>query len=202
MTKASHAATRLTLAQQRSMTSLMEIEIAAASADMVFDKSDWVPLYFDLGQKVTSDCGEMSAFRALTLQGQFLWMVFTPSKVHGYHAACDDPFEAMELAQAAWNHRREVRQDWTLVEQTARDLLWGRQRFWVTIEDVKASPLCTLGCDGFRNAIGLGRIKRIPGWLAAALMKIEPQMGFVIHAAMVRRTQAGRAGQAAVPATA
>jgi hypothetical protein len=34
------------------------------------------------------------------------------------------------------------------------------------------------------------RVTRIPGWLAALLMKVEPQMGFVIHAAMQRHVAA------------
>ena len=36
----------------------------------------------------------------------------------------------------------------------------------------------------------MGRFNRMPGWLAALAMKIEPQMGFVIHAAMQRHAKA------------
>lgn len=186
MTKLSHTAARLLLAQQRSMTSLMEMEIASAGPDMVFTKTDWVPLYYDRGHAVTAERGRITAFRALTLKGQFLWMVFVQDKVRGYHAMTDDPFDAIELAKASWAHRRAVRQEWDLVEATARDLLTGRQRFDVRIEDLHASPLCHLGCEGFRRAIGFGRVNRMPGWLAALAMKIEPQVGFVIHAAILR----------------
>ncbi len=186
MTKISHTAARLKLAKQRQMTSLMDQEILSHSTDMVFTKADWVPLYFDRGNKVTSDDGQMSTYRAVTLKGELHWMVFTPKKACGYHAFCSDPFEAMEQAKACWAHRRAVRQDWDQVQRTARDLLTGRQRFDVRMEDAEASPLCTLGIEGFRAAIGIKRINRMPGWLAALLMKIEPQMGFVIHAAMQR----------------
>lgn len=186
MTKLSPAAARLTLAKQRRMTSLMEKEILAESADMVFYKSDWVPLYYDRGHRVTSDCGQIAAFRALTLKGKFLWLVFAKDKVRGFHAMADDPFEAMEQAKQAWAHRRLVRQEWDTVERAARDLITGRRRFDVCVEDLYASPLCHIGIDGFRRAVGMGRVTRMPGRLAALLMKIEPQMGFVIHAAMQR----------------
>lgn len=186
MTKLSHTTARLTLAKQRQMTSLIEKEIIAQSTDMVFEKSDWVPLYFDRGNKVTSDCGQIAAFRAVSMKGQLLWLVFTSGKTKGYHAACTDPFEAMDEARQTLAHRRAVRQGWADVEQTARDLIAGRQRFDVRIEDVYAAPLCTLGIEGFRSAIGMGRITRISGRMAALLMKIEPQMGFVINAALQR----------------
>lgn len=188
MTKISHTAARLQLAKQRQMTSLIDQEILSHGSDMVFSKADWVPLYFDRGNKVTSDDGQLTAFRAVTLKGQLLWLVFTPGKTLGYHASCSDPFEAMEHAQNSWANRRAVRQEWDRVERTARDLLTARQRFDVRIEDVVASPLCTLGIEGFRSAIGMNRVTRIPGWIAALLMKIEPQMGFVIYAAMQRQS--------------
>lgn len=189
MPRLTHAATRLLLARQRPMTSLLDKEIIAEGPDLVFDKANWVPLYFDRGHAVPSDCGRMTAFRAVTLNGQFLWMVFAQDKQHGYHAACDDPVEALEQARHSWAHRRAVRQDWDLVERTARDLILGRQRFDVRIEDAQASPLCLLGIDGFRRAVGLGRVTRMPGRVAALLMKIEPQMGFVIHAALQRQAR-------------
>lgn len=192
MQKLSHSTARLLLARERPMTLLVDKEIASAGSDLVFSKADWVPLYFDRGHAVTSDCGRITAYRALTLRAQFLWMVFDRNKARGYHASTDDPFEALDMAQKAWAHRRAVRADWPQVEATARDLLWGRQRFDVRREDLHASPLCTLGAEGFLAAIGCGKAQRIPGRLAALLMKIEPQMGFVLHAAMQRRAAEGR----------
>lgn len=201
MTKITHTAARLQLAKQRQMTSLTDQEILSHSTEMVFTKADWVPLYFDRGNKVTSDDGQMAAYRAVTLKSELLWMVFTPTKECGYHASCSDPFETMERAKASWAERRAVRQEWDLVKSTARDLLTARQRFDVRIEDLVASPLCSLGIEGFRSAIGMQRVTRIPGWLAALLMKVEPQMGFVIHAAMKRHAATHASTQGAeVPA--
>ena len=205
MTKLSHATARLLLAKKRQMTSLIEKEMIAASDALVFDKTDWVPLYLDRGNMVTSDCGTMKAYRALTMKGQPLWMVYTAGKTRGYHAQHDDPFAAMDEARQVCAQRRAVRQNWSQVERTARDLLTGRQRFDILIEDLHASPLCTLGIEGFRGAIGMNRITRMPGWLAAVLMKIEPQMGFVINAAAQRHkddasARSGEPGAALVEA--
>jgi len=72
MTKITHTAARLQLAKQRQMTSLIDQEILSHSTDMVFTKADWVPLYFDRGNKVTSDNGQMAAYRAMTLKGELL----------------------------------------------------------------------------------------------------------------------------------
>jgi hypothetical protein len=143
MTKLSHNAARLTLAKQRQMTSLLDKEIAAVSSDMMFYKADWVPLYFDRGNKIISDCGQIWAFRAITLQGQFLWLVFNKDKVHGYHGLTKDPHEAIEMANASWAHRRVVRQDWDIVESAARALILGRLHFDVRAEDLhrRAEPL-------------------------------------------------------------
>jgi hypothetical protein len=174
------------LAKQRQLTSLIDMEIIAESTDMVFQKTDWVPLYMDRGYSVVSDCGRMRAFRSITMKGQLLWLVFTPGKTRGYHATAVDPLDAMEQAQESWAKRREVRQNWDQVERTASDLIWGRQRFDITIEDLDACPLCTLGIEGFRNAIGMRRVTRMSGRAAALLMKLEPQMGFVISASMER----------------
>jgi len=204
MTKMTHTAARLLLAKQRLMTSLLDKEIISQSDDLVFDKADWVPLYLDRGNCVTSDCGTMTAYRAATLKGDLLWMVFTPGKKKGYHGCENDPFDAMEQARRSWAGRRAVRQDWAEVKRTARNLVTGRETFDVRVEDLHASPLCNHGIEGFRAAVGLSRINRISGRMAALLMMVEPQMGFVIHAAKQRHAaQRGHAAdQSAQMATA
>ncbi|MGR3467232.1 MAG: hypothetical protein ACU0CI_05080 [Shimia sp.] len=201
MSLAQHAAARLLLARQRSMTSLMEQEIAAETSDMEFYAADYVPLYFDLASRVESDCAQMVAYRSATLRGQLLWMVFTQGKAKAYHASCTDPFEAFDRAARALARRKALKAQWHEVEALARDLLRGRQRFDVRVEDLHASPLCALGVEGFRAAFGLSRVTWIPGWLAALLMKIEPQVGFVLHAAAQRHARKDAAAEA-LPLTA
>lgn len=186
MTQLTHIAACERLARERPMTSLIDRDILAESADMIHDKADYIPLYYDLGHAVTSDCGTMTAYRAITMRGELHWLVFTEGKTRGYHGMCEDPFLAIERARAVRVARRKVKSEWAAVEKTARDLIWGRTRFWVTVEDLEASPLCTAGIDAYRTRFGLTRFRRAPGRFVALLMLFEPQIGFILHAAMVR----------------
>lgn len=181
-----HETARRTLAKQRQMTSLMDKELISISDDLVFDRTDWVPLYFDKGYGVRSDCGTATAYRAITLDQQLLWLVFSDSKSRGFHAMSNCPVQAIADAQQTWARRSAIRRDWYLVERTAKDLMTGRAKFSVSMEDANASPLCSLGIEGFMRSVGLGRVQKIPGRLAALLMQIEPQTGFVIYQAMER----------------
>ena len=149
MTQSKHNAAKQLLANQRQMTSLIEKEILSQGADFVYYKTDWVPLYYDTGYCVTSDCGTIKAFRAATLTGKLLWLVFHPKKAHGYHALDTDPVAAIDRAQTVWSRRTYVRQNWAEVESTAHDLVTGRKKFEIRMEDAEASPLCILGIEGF-----------------------------------------------------
>ena len=200
MTNSKHTAAKRILANQRQMTSLIEREIISAGEDFVFDRTDWVPLYYDKGYVVTSECGTARAYRAVTTKGQLLWLVFHPNKTRGYHAIESDPVEAIQAAKDAWARRRYVRQNWAEVKSAANDLMLGRQKFEITLEDAEASPLCTLGIQGFLKGIGLPRVRRMSGRLAAMLMKVEPQMGFVIYEAMQRQRITAKVSGTLVPA--
>ena len=200
MTHFKHNTTKRLLANQRQMTSLIDKEIISEGADFTFYKADWVPLYYDTGYAVTSDCGQITAYRAATLTGKLLWLVFHPKKSHGYHALDSDPHEAIERAKNVWAHRNHVRQNWADVEEAARDLIMGRQKFEIRMEDAEASPLCVLGIEGFLRSIGVPNVRRMPGRLAAMLMKLEPQMGFVIYEALQRHRSNAPAGALSVPA--
>ncbi|MEX0280964.1 MAG: hypothetical protein AB3N13_07200 [Arenibacterium sp.] len=186
MTISKHIQARQLLAKQRQMTSLIDKDIISQSEDLTFDRTDWVPLYFDKGYAVRSDCGTATAYRAVTLDQQLLWLVFTDNKERGFHATAECPVEAIEQAQQIWEKRRNIKRDWYLIEQAARDLLAGRAKFSVTLEDAHKSPLCSLGIEGFLSSIGMGRVTKISGRMAAMLMRIEPQVGFVIYEAMQR----------------
>jgi hypothetical protein len=172
------------------MMSLMEKEFLAASDAFLFDKTDWVKLWYDPGHAIRSDCGKITAYRAITRRGQLLWYVFHTEKSRGYHASCSSPHAAIEEAQAVWVHRRLVKSQWSDVQRIAQDLASGKAKFDVRIEDAHASPLCTLGIDGFLSSVGLARVTRISGRMAALLMKLEPQMGFVIYEAWQRHKAA------------
>ncbi|MEM6308745.1 MAG: hypothetical protein AAF754_01755 [Pseudomonadota bacterium] len=174
------------LANTRQMMSLMEKDILGAANTFIYDKTDWVKLWFDPDHAVTSDCGTITAYRAITIQGQLLWYVFGAGKSRGYHATCADPFAAMAEAQDVWARRKYIKTEWAFVETLARDLRLGKRKLEVRIEDAHASPLCTLGIEGFMASVGLKGVRKISGRIAGLLMKIEPQLGFVIFQAWQR----------------
>ncbi len=174
------------LAGQRQMMSLLEKEILAQAENFVFDKTDWVKLWYDPDYVVRSECGRKRAYRAITLGGDLLWYVFSDGKSRGYHALCDDPVEAMELAEAVWLQRKQIKSQWRDVERIAKDLRRGQTSFDVTLEDAHRSPLCTLGIEGFMASMGMASVQKLSGRFAAFLMTFEPQLGFVIFEAWKR----------------
>lgn len=180
------------LAGQRPMMSLMEKEILTVSGEFAFDKRDWVKLWYDPGNVVFADCGTVRAYRAVTIEGTLLWYVFRDGKARGYHASASDPFTAMQDAQHAWQRRRQIKARWRDIEALGQDLRSGRQSFEIRVSDAHASPLCTLGIDGFMRSLGLSGFSRISGRMAGLLMKIEPQLGFVIYEAWLREQAAAQ----------
>ncbi|GAB4347187.1 MAG: hypothetical protein Kow0026_00220 [Oricola sp.] len=110
-----------------------------------------------------------------------------PRETPRLHSLEKDPDGAIKEALAAWRARRAVRSQWHVVEKVTSDLLVGRRRFDVTLEDAHNSPLCTVGIEAFLKRVGMAGRTRISGRAAAILMKlVEPQMGFVIHQAFLR----------------
>ncbi|SDN75107.1 hypothetical protein SAMN05216196_10212 [Lutimaribacter pacificus] len=178
------------LAKQRQMVSLLDKEILARSDEIAFERENWVDAFIDYGHAVSFDNRQTMAYRGIaTRDGTLFWLVRRQDKKHGYHAAATDPLEAVEEAQTAWARRKAVRQDWDRVEQMANALILGRLRFRVTIDDALASPLCTLGIECFLDRHRLRNTRNVSGRFAALLMKIEPQVGFVIHQAHLRTQQ-------------
>lgn len=177
---------RTALAKERQMTSLIDQDILSASGAIVLHRENWVTMWVDTGNAVFSDCGTMMAERGITEGGRKLWLVSRDGKAKAYHATAEDPFTAFEQADAARAKRRLVRSRWNIVKQLARDLMFGRRAFDVVIADAEASPLCAVGIQAFLSRIGLGGVTRVSGRVAALMMVIEPQVGFVIYEAALR----------------
>lgn len=197
-----HERLKSTLVSTRKMMSLVDKDIATASPEMVRETENWVPMWVDEGHVVTSDCGELRAYRAIGLDGTLMWFVRHPQKLRGYHAQTDCPFDAFVQAQSAWKRRAQVRSEWAGIKAVARDLISGRIKFDVTRDDAYASPLCKAGIDGFMARLGMANVNRIGGRTAALLMKIDPQLGFVIREAHRRHMRETRATHANPIATA
>jgi hypothetical protein len=174
------------LTLKRPNTSLIERELLSVVAPIYLDHSNWVRMWVDPEHSVRSDCGQITAMRGVTWEGQLIWLVHHREKRHGYHSAHACPFDAIEEAQGVWVERRRVRQNWPFVQSLARDLLLGRRKLEVRIEDAHASALCSFGIDGFLKRIGFGRAKRTSGRVVALMMLLDDQAGFVLLAAYER----------------
>jgi len=123
MTKTTRSAARLLLAKQRQMTSLLDKEIIAESADMVFRKSQSVVFYYDRGNAVTSDCGQKRAFKAVSLKGEILWFVQTPQVPQGQPIFTSDPHDAMDQARARSKQTPKERADLRSLFRRERNVL-------------------------------------------------------------------------------
>ncbi|MEM6593556.1 MAG: hypothetical protein AAF672_02120 [Pseudomonadota bacterium] len=174
------------LAADRQITSLIDKEIISSGQDYVFLRSDCIALYYDRAHIVRSDDGSQHAYRAITKQGEKLWLVFSEGKTRGYHAECDCPFEAFDITRRALQQRRQVKANWNDVRRLARDLRMRRVQLNVRLEDAERSPLCTMGIRHFLRSIGLPNLTRMSGFKLAWMMLAEPQLGFVLHEAAVR----------------
>ena len=175
------------LAKERQMTSLIEKEIVAEGSDFMFERSNWVPLYYDTGSKVVSDDGRQTAYRAITTRGELLWFVFTKGKEHGFHAETTCPFAAFEAATDSLQRRRQIKGHWADITALAARVRLGKQTMTVTLEDAHASPLCSMGIRYFLRTIGMPNAQGLPCKLAAWLMLVEPQLGYVFYQAAVRQ---------------
>ena len=178
---------RQKLALQRPMTSLLDRELLAISDDIVEERENWIRAFVDYGHAIQCPNGQATALRALdTSDGSLFWLVRRDGKLHGFHSQAVGPYDAIDEAHAAWQRRRQVKKDWAFVERLMRDVLVGRIQINVRIEDAYNSPLCGMGVDAFLTRMRLGHVRQIPGRMAAILMWIDPQVGFVLHEAYSR----------------
>lgn len=181
---------RLKLAMDRQMTSLIEREIASISSSIVREREDGFDAYVDYDHIVSFDGGETRAYRAVSVsEGTLFWLVRRSGKTKGYYSDCTDPLIAIERAEAAWRNRLLIRKNRDAVDRLARDILLGRRRLRVRLQDAYSSPLCEMGVSAFFRRMRISGVTEIPGWLAAIFMRIEPQVGFVIHQAHLWASQ-------------
>lgn len=196
-----HAPLKTRLAKERQMMSLVEKEMVTANGDLVFDDENWVKMWVDTGHGVVSDDGSCVAYRGISLIGKLMWLVRHPKRRKGYHSSQTAPHDAILEAQQAWAERARVRAQWPFVKEIARDLMTGKRKFDVTREDAHRSALCGAGIEAFMERMWMPHQQVISGRLAASLMVIEPQLGFVIFAAYERTRATSELGAPkAIPA--
>ena len=174
------------LASTRKSLSQAETEALVKANTFTYVDRVWVTLWFDPEHMVTSDCGGMTAYRAITSTGDLMWYVAPEGDAPVYHAQCADPFEAMEHAAASVGIQSDISRRWAHIERLAGDLRSGTLDFDVTFEDARHSPACPTGFRAIMASMGLFGARAISGRVAAMLMRVEPGIGFIIHAAWVK----------------
>ena len=190
------------LARERQMMSLMEKEMIPLVEPFARKRENWVPMWVDLGHRVVCETGTAVALRAITDRGELLWFVRQTGQRLGYHAQDSDPVAAIAAAREARNARRAIRARWDEVRRLRDDVLRGKKSFPVHINDAYASPLCTLGIDGFMRRMGMGRVQNVPCRLVAALTYVDEQVGFVLWQAWLRHQRAQATARQAPPRSA
>ncbi|MEL6639821.1 MAG: hypothetical protein AAFP98_00680 [Pseudomonadota bacterium] len=174
------------LARERQMISLMEKEMIPLVEPFARKRENWVPMWVDLGHRVTCETGMAVALRAISDRGELLWFVRQDGQRLGYHSQEADPVAALAEARTARIGRKAVRQRWDDVTRLRYKILRGKHRFRVTRDDAYASPLCAVGIDGFMRRFGMGRVQSVPARLLAAAAVLDEQVGFVLWQAWQR----------------
>ncbi len=174
------------LISERKTLSASEKEVIADASAFTYVDRTWVTLWYDPGHAIQSNCGGMTAYRAITTSGDLLWYVAPQGDAPVYHAQCSDPFEAIEHATVALGAQTDLNRRWAHIERLARDLRNGTLDFDVCAEDVRNVPLRASALKGVLALAGLFGHGKISGRTAAALMTVQPSIGFIIHAAWLR----------------
>lgn len=151
-----------------------------------FDVTHRVQLWYDRTHAVTSKFATLIAYRAITLKGDLLWLVCQDHTGLRFHASVDDPHEAMDLALTTWENARHLRDNPAVLDDIITDLRRGRARIQVTLTDAEATPLSALGMRAVLDSVGLFGINRVSGQTLILLMKKEPLLAHVLHAAWRR----------------
>ena len=191
-----------TLAGERK--AVQDDEKAALETGEAFNFVDrtWVTLWYDPGHAVRSDCGGMTAFRAITSTGDLLWYVAPEGEAPVYHAHCADPFEAIEHATVALGAQMDLNRRWAHIERLAANLRQGTMRFDVSLEDVRRAATAPIAFRAALSVLRLFGVRHVSGRSVAMLMPVAPKIGFVIHAAWIRSLAGAMARQSKLSRTA
>ena len=192
------AARRARLAVERRLLPAGYPGFQATPGDMDWQSELWVRMFVDMSYCVFSESGMMFARRGVTDDGQMIWLVKHIQRPLAFHAVAHDPAQAFACAREAWAACDALRERRAEIRALCRDLLMGRARFDVTVEDAAAAPLSSVEVRFFLRRMGLSRRRRISGRLAALTALIEPQVGIVVWTAFRRQTQGQEVTRAAL----
>lgn len=174
------------LVMARSGEHILDREIAIAADVFPCVHESWITYFLDPANVVSTGCGQLMATRAITTDGQLFWLCESRSQRKLYHSLQCDPLQAIDDATRVWSKRKKIRREWAKVEAFAVSLRCGESVCEVTRKDLENSVLCRLGVEGFLSTFGLSARTSLSGRVAALLMKIEPQVGYVLHQVLER----------------
>jgi len=118
---------------------------------------DWVRVWIDPGHEFRDEQTSATARRAITDEGQLIWMVLVDGKRFAFHASAQKVHDAFVQATEAAENRRAIARQWRKVKQLRRNILLLKTRVRPTMDDARKSGLCDLGIQGFLRRTGLGK---------------------------------------------
>ncbi|MEM9872351.1 MAG: hypothetical protein AAF822_13965 [Pseudomonadota bacterium] len=152
-----------------------------------FDVSHGVQSWHDTENAVQSGFGTLTAQRAITVNGDLFWRVTDPKRRLVFHAQSAKAHDAMDLALRAWDNARQLRDAPGQLNHLVTELRRGSIAFGVQVSDAAATPLSVIGFRALLEASGLKDLRRISALSVLHLMKTEPLVLHVIHAAWARQ---------------
>ena len=170
-------------------TSLIDKEILSEGDHLRFDKSNWVRCWYDTDHRYEDPSGEVRVLRAISTEGELFWLVHHENKKHPFHADTDTGEEAVEMARLFWGRRRVTRCRMAHFSKLRREVLLGRQRETVLVEDAARAGLCAMGKRAFMRRMGIGNRAAVSTRVVALLSFVEPQAGMVLQAAFDRKAR-------------
>ncbi|MEL6617416.1 MAG: hypothetical protein AAFP16_00965 [Pseudomonadota bacterium] len=156
----------------------------------VFDVTHRVQIWYDTANAVQSQFGTLTAYRAITLRGELLWFVHEHGRGDRFHAVTDTALDAMCMANAAWDQAQRACAMAVQLTRLTQDIRRGRVRFHATLEDAQHTPMSPLGFRAVLDGAGLFGVSRISASTLVRMMRREPQLTYVLHAAWERHKSA------------
>ncbi|WP_299686928.1 hypothetical protein [uncultured Tateyamaria sp.] len=155
-----------------------------------FDLSHGVQSWYDTEHTARSGFGTLTASRAITMSGVLFWRVCDPNRGLVYQAQAEDPNTAMDMALRAWDAARQLRDAPAALHRLIAELRRGHVDFRVELSDALATPLSIFGFRALLDASGLSDLSRISAQSLLRLIKSEPLVMHVMHAAWARQQAA------------
>lgn len=162
------------------------------------NKDNWVSTWIDDGQCVPHSNGKNVAKRAITDDGQLIWMVYSTGRRFAYHSNAATPVEAFEQAADARRKRKRIAMRWPEIVRLRRRVLLGRVRVTVRTQDGREAGLCELGIQGFLRRFGF-RGTEFSGRALALLSFIDRQPGYALFVAHLRQCAERESGTGEEP---